>query len=412
MGIIFIERKDTMFIARQPIFNRDLDVYGYELLYRDSNIASFFNSNSHTSATASVLCGLFESGIKKIVENKKAFVNFNKELLHMEILEIIDTESLVLEVLESVEPDAKLYARIRDLKERGYKIALDDFEKDSEEYPLMDLANIVKFDIIATPLDTISNEVRQALRQKKVILAEKVESLEEFNKAFKMGFHLFQGYFFSKPNIISENLNKSTTKTQYMRIMNELSKKNPSYQILAEIIEKDVNLAYRLMYVVNSRSKDDLIYSIKRALTYMGLKEISLWINILMLREFGNDKPDELLRMSLLRTKFIETIALKSKFKNMKYEAAMVGLFSTIDALLDQDMSKSLSDIALPDSVKDALIRHEGPLFPIYKLALVYERGLWPIAKALADDIGISEDSLDEDYRHSVEWADNILSKI
>ena len=191
-----------MYIARQPIFNKLMKIYGYELLYRDASEAVSFGNASSSAATATVIGGLFEQGINKIVGKAKAFVNFDYDFIMSENIELIDPETLVIEVLETVEVNPVLVERLHYLRAKGYKIALDDFEESLNNYPIVYIADIIKYDIIITPLESIEEEVKEALAQGKVVLAEKIETEEEFQKACDMGFQLFQGYFFSKPKIV------------------------------------------------------------------------------------------------------------------------------------------------------------------------------------------------------------------
>lgn len=399
-----------MYIARQPIFNSSLEVYGYELLYRQSGDSSQFDGVSSQSATASVVTGLFESGAYQIVDNKRAFVNFDAEFLKADLSELIEPQRLIIEVLEDVVVDDELIDKIKMLKKEGYKIALDDFVEDYDDYPLVPYADIIKFDLIQTPLETLRLSVMKAIAANKILLAEKIESEDEFKQAKEMGFHLFQGYFFSRPKIIGKtNESKASSKVQYIRILNELKRPEPSYQALAEIIEKDVHLAYRVMKVISSRAGDDLIYSIKRALTYMGLKEIERWISILMIQDLGMGKPKELMTVSLIRAKFAEEIARHTSMKNVKHEAAMMGLFSTLDAMLDEPMEEALKDISIPLSIKEALIYEKGILQPISELMDAYERGDWQKADDMCMTIQLNAEILLNDYVESVKWAGEVV---
>lgn len=401
-----------MFIARQPIFKGNLDVYGYELLFRSDIQSKSFDGVSSMSATATVIGGLFESGIDSIVEDKYAFVNFDEKFIYSNAIELIDSHRLVVEMLEDVKVDEKLIVRLKDLKKKGYKIALDDFVEEYKEYPLVPIADIIKFDLIETPLEAIKKDVKLALSQNKILLAEKIETKEEFLRAKEMGFHLFQGYFFSKPSITSKTPSKSTSKAQYFRIIKELKKQEVSFDNLAEMIQQDVNLSYRLVRAVSSRAGEDLIHSIKRALTYMGTKEIERWLNVLMLQDVGKEKPRELIKLSLIRTRFAESIALCSGFGKIKDEAAMMGLFSIIDAMLDQTMSEALKDIAISDSILEALIYNRGILYPIYELMLAYEKGDWAQAIEVSRDIKVDASILYQEYIEAIQWANKVLKEI
>jgi len=189
-----------MFIARQPIFDRNMNVFGYELLYRASQDSTCYKGTSAASSTATVLIGLMELGLENIVEDRKAFVNFDYDFLLSDAIELIHPEKMIIEVLETTTLDDRIAVRLEELKKRGYRIALDDFEEDIRSVTLLDSIEIIKYDIMITPLNTIASDVKYAIGKKKKLLAEKIETQEEYDLAKKMGFHLFQGYFFSKPN--------------------------------------------------------------------------------------------------------------------------------------------------------------------------------------------------------------------
>lgn len=274
---------------------------------------------------------------------------------------------------------------------------------------LTDIASIIKYDLTSNPLGNIIYDVKCALQDGKTLLAEKVETEEDFLRAKEMGFHLFQGYFFGKPRIISKTHKRHSALFQYNNIIKELNSKEPSYQTLAELIEVDVDLSYRLLRVVSNRSKDKSAYSIKKALTFLGLKEIERWIKVLMLQDLAKSKPIELMKVSMIRSKFSEVLAMNLKLKNMRYEAAMMGLFSVLDAMLDIPLSEALEEILLPDSVTDGLIKNEGPLAPIYQLVLAYEKGDWDEVEVISDNLNLDKDVIYILYMSAIDWARNSL---
>lgn len=400
-----------MFIARQPIFNQQLEVYGYELLFRLNSQSSQFGGVSSQGATAAVITGLYESGIENIVEDKLAFINFDEIFIHSAALELIKPDQMVVEMLENIKIDKTLMERLAAIKQKGYKIALDDFEEAYQTYPLSPYAHIIKYDLLATPLETIAADAAVALSQGKVLLAEKVESQEEFQQAAAMGFQLFQGYFFSKPIIAGHSCDKSPTKLQYFRLISELKKEDPSYEALAQLIQQDVTLAYRVMRMVSIRSQGDQVHSIRNALTYMGLNEIERWLHILMLQDLGQDKPDELMKISLIRSRFAQTLARRAL---MTYEAqhgaGMMGLFSVLDGILDQSMAQALAGISLAPSIPQALIAGTGPLYPVYALIQAYEKGDWETTLRRSQELKIEEFNLYHDYREAIAWANQIMA--
>jgi EAL and modified HD-GYP domain-containing signal transduction protein len=402
-----------MFIARQPIFDSELNVYGYELLFRLSSESTHFGGISSQGATASIIIGLYESGLENIVEDKFAFINFDERFIHSEALELIKPDQMIVEMLERIKIDASLIERLEIIKEKGYKIALDDFDECFETYPLMPLADIIKYDLLATPLETIADDVRMALAKGKVLLAEKVETHDEFIQARKMGFQLFQGYFFSKPSIAGRSCNKTPTKQQYFRLITELKKEDPSYETLAELIQLDVTLSYRVIRMASVRSNKDLVSSIKYGLIYMGLNEVERWLNILMLQDLGNDKPSELMKLSIVRSRFAEILSKRAEMNiNLQHAASMMGLFSTLDGILDQSMEEALEGITLPQSISDALIHHEGALYPIYELMIAYEKGYWMVTDLKAESLNIESNRLYYDYCNAIQWANEVVTRI
>jgi len=401
-----------VFIARQPIFNQQLEVFGYELLFRLNQQSTQFGGISSQGATATVITGLFESGLDNIIEDKFAFINFDAIFIHSDALELIKPERMIVEMLENIKIDRVLMDRLKELKNLGYKIALDDFFEDYQHYPLIPLADIIKYDLLITPLETITHDIQTALAQGKTLLAEKVETEEEFLKAKAMGFQLFQGYFFSKPSIAGRSCDKTPSKLQYIRLVAEMKKEDPSFETLSELIEQDVTLSYRLMRMASFQTGGDLVSSIKFALTYIGLKEIERWINIIMLQDLGNDKPQELMKISLIRSKFAESMAKRAGMTGFQHTASMMGLFSILDAILDQTMEEALTGIALPPSILETLIYHKGLLHPIYELMLAYEKGDWLLTEKISSDLKIDHSDLYKDYRSAIQWANEVVVNI
>ncbi len=394
-----------LFIARQPIFNRIMNIYGYELLFRSDAKQNTYRSTNPVSATATVLGGLFENGIDRVVGRAKAFVNFDYEFLMSDVIELISPDTLVIEVLETVKEDEALLERIKSLRKAGYQIALDDFSESVDSYPMIPIADIIKYDILATPLDSIETEVSRALSRRKIILAEKIETEEDYQKAHAMGFHLFQGYFFSKPKVIGGSVIQRPSRIQYTQIFTELRKAEPSFDTLATIIESDVGLAYRLLKVMSNKRTENFYPTIKKALLIMGLQELERWVNIMMLQERGEEKPLELVLLSVVRSKFSEYLAVNSKFRKRKDEILMMCLFSTLDAILDQPMDEALDGMMLPQDVYDALVYKKGALKPICDLVLAYEHGNWTEVSRIAAEIELDTEGISDGYIEATQWA-------
>lgn len=401
-----------MFIARQPIFNAQLEVYGYELLFRLNSQSTQFGGVSSQGATAMVITGLFESGLENLVEDKFAFINFDEIFIHSEAVELIKPDRMIVEMLENIEVSRNLVERLTDIKMMGYSIALDDFAQTYQTYPLTPLADIIKYDLLVTPLDTIVDDIPAGLAQGKTLLAEKVETRDEFLRAKELGFTLFQGYFFSKPRIAGRSFRATPTQIQYLQMMTEINAEEPSFDRLAEMIEQDVTLTYRLLRLASFRAGSESISSIKFALSYIGLREFERWISILMIHEVSKDKPTELIKISLIRTRFAESLAKRAGLMELEHDAALMGLFSVLDAIFDQPMDVVLAGIALPPSILDALIQQQGVLFPIHALLLAYEKGDWSFVEELAQALKIEDYHIYHDYREAIKWANRVVSNI
>lgn len=399
-----------MYIARQPIFDDQREIYGYELLFRSSEESNSFRRDvSSTAATATVLGGLFEEGMDTVVDGKKAFVNFDYDFLMSDTVELIDPSVLVVEVLEDVAVDYFLVKRLEDLKSKGYTIVLDDFLNEYDSYPLVTVADIIKYDIRQSSFEDIESDVKLAISQNKILLAEKIETKEEFLSAKNMGFKLFQGYFFLKPSIITKSNDKAVIKEQYTRVLKELKKEEPSYQKLAEIIETDINLAYRFVKALSNKNSGESIYSIKTALIYMGFKDIERWINILMLKDIGTDKPTALINTSLVRFKFSEFIAKNSNYRKRKLEVSMMCLLSTLDSILDMPIDKALEGIALSEDIKEALINQNGPLFPVLSIVIAYEKADWNKVNNLSETLKMDHNVIYRGYLDALKWAKEMM---
>ncbi len=402
-----------MFIARQPIFDKNLNVFGYELLFRSSKNSKGFDGVDSQSATASVISGLYEIGLENIVEDKMVFINFDGKFIHSDAIELIKPNRMVVEMLENITIDPKLLQRLDHVKEKGYQIALDDFNENFDRYPLIPYADIIKYDLFLTPLESIAQEIPKVIKKGKIPLAEKVETQEMYLQASAMGFQLFQGYFFSKPAIAGRSCDKSPTKIQYFKMISELKKEDPSFFKLAEMIELDVVLTYRILRLISGRNHHNRIKSIQSALAFMGLNQVERWLSTLMLQDLIKDKPLELMKISMIRSHFAELIGKALKMNEGKRQnMALMGLFSTLDGILDQPMEEALSDIIIPQEISDALIFHKGPLYPIYELVLAYEKGNWDFVNKRIAKMKLDQKIINQEYQNSIKWMHESLKVI
>lgn len=398
------------YVARQPIFNKAKKIFGYELLFR-GGMSNLFPDIDGDTATSRVLSSSFLLiGTEKITGKRRAFINFTQDLLVNQIPLMFPRERTVVEILEDVEPEQDVINACREMAERGYCLALDDFFFRPEYMPLISLAKIVKIDFRSTPLEEISELVKKLSHNDVSLLAEKVETHEEFQKALEMGFVYFQGYFFSKPQVL-KGKDIPTFKITLMQIMAEINRENFRFQELEKFISRDVGISYKLLRYINSAyfSRVKNISSIKQATVLLGERELRRFLSLTAMTKLASDKPDELIRASIIRAKFCELMGGRGGFTVKPSALFTLGLFSLIDAIMDDSMENLMKKLPLSEGIKNALIHGKGELNHYLKLAVCYEKGDWEGVAEMAGILGFVQEDLPLYYMESVYWADSFM---
>jgi EAL and modified HD-GYP domain-containing signal transduction protein len=401
--------KMEVYVARQPIFNRDMGVHGYELLYRRS-LNNFYEGLDDKQATAELINNSFlVFQLDELTSGTTAFINFSEELLEREIPLLLPKEKVVVEILEQVEPTESVIRACNSLKEKGYVLALDDYEFQDNYSSLIEIADIIKIDFQRVNYDK-QREMLKLYKENydKVFLAEKIETREEHKLAMDMGYDLFQGYFYCKP-IISRGVEIGGLHTNAIQILNELNKDEPDYQKITEIIEKDLDLTYKLLKAVNcvffgSRKK---IYSIKQALIRFGLEEIKKWIFIIILKEIKVLENEEFIKNSLIRGKLMELFSIELGIKQRHLEFFLTGIFSSIDKLLNREMEEIICDLPLTSDVKDALLGRENEIRQVLDFILCFEVANWNHVDELLS-FKLEKEVIMSNYIKALKWVSNL----
>ncbi len=362
-----------VYVARQPIFDRHMNVIAYELLYRKS-MNNFYEGTDDNQATAELINNAFLTmHYRELTGGTKAFINFSEDMLINEIPLLLPPESTVVEILERVEINDSLISSSEKLRDNGYIIALDDFVFDESYLPLLDIAHIIKIEFPVVSLESQRKLIKK-YKNKIKFLAEKVETREEYQLAYDMGYDYFQGYFFSKPVIVKSkeigSLNVNLT-----RVMDQLNKTEPDYQKIADIIETDLGLSYKLLKLANSvffGVKNKIIYT-KQALVQLGIIELKKWIYLMMLQDIQVIENKELIKTCFIRAKFMELIAAEVGGENKEFEYFMVGLLSSIDVLMNRDMESIVKELTLTPSVRDALLGVDNEIRKILDVIIFHE---------------------------------------
>ncbi|MFP7755709.1 EAL and HDOD domain-containing protein [Thermodesulfobacteriota bacterium B35] len=397
------------FVARQPIFSRRKGLFGYELLYR-SGPDNAFSGADGDMATARVLTSTFLNiGMDRITGSKWALINFTgNHLLEQTPLQF-PADKVIVEILEDVVPTDEIVAACRQLKEKGYILALDDFDFSGSQAALVELADIIKVDFRLVPMEVIEREGAVLRKQGKRLLAEKIETYAEFDAALAMGFTLFQGYFFSRPEVM-HNREIATSKVNLLNLLAEVNRKDVRLDRVEQMIAPDVAISYKLLRYINSAYYYLLreISSIRHALLYLGEAGIRQFVSLVATSELSADKPDELIRTAIIRARLCELLGKQGSGGNADTsELFLLGLFSLLDAMLDMEMAELMERLPLPDSIKEALTRGSGPYARYLETVLAYEHGDWQRCTALLGDLGIETDRMVASYLDAVDLAEN-----
>lgn len=396
------------YVARQPIFNKQKKIYGYELLFRDS-MANFMPDIDGDTASSKLLSSSFYTiGIDTMTSGKRAFINFTQNLLVQKLPLMFPRENTVVEILENVTPDTALIEALTEFVKNGYVIALDDFVYSAQTGPLISMAHIIKYDFMQTPLDEIELSIKK-LPANLRLLAEKVENYEVFKAGMDMGFELFQGYFFCKPEVI-KGREISSSSINLLQIMSITNKADFEFEEVEKLMARDVSLSYKLLRYINSAyfGRKKSITSIKEALVYMGEGEVKRFIALVAMSKLASGKTDELVKTSCLRAKFCELCSDSSGLQTNSLELFTLGIFSLIDAILDQPMQKIMENLPLSDNIREALVHRQGRLTDFIVLVECYEQGDWEGLKEYSIGLKINEAHLPAIYLQACKWADTL----
>ncbi len=394
------------FIARQPILNRKKKVYAYELLFRSDKTNSFPGLDGDYATSSLLSSSFFTVGIERIAGGKKAFINFTGDLLLNDIPTLFPQNAIIVEILETVKPNFEIIEKCKYLRNQGYVLALDDFVFRKEFEPLIELAEIIKVDFRLTPLEEIEKMVDRLSAYRCKLLAEKIETYEEFNQALALGFSYFQGYFFAKPEVL-KNKEIPPSKLPMLKLIADANTTEFDVEALERLITQDVSISFKLLKYLNSAYFRRLqpISSIRQAIAYLGENGFRLFVSLIAASRLADNKPEELIRISIIRARFLEQIGLEIKVSSS--ELFMLGLFSFLDAMLDNSMEYLLSKLPLTEDVKDALTRRSGKLFIFLKLIEAYEDGKWTELGDLKEDLGLSGEKIVQFYIDAIGWADS-----
>lgn len=398
--------RHVTYVARQPVFDERSEIFGYELLHR-SGLENVYRATDGDLASLVVLAdSAFVFGLETLAGAGRAFVNFTRASLVNDYARILPPERLVVEVLEGVEADDEVVAACRRLKDRGYLIALDDFELGGPTHPLLGLADIVKVDFAHQTAEGRRHLADLLLPRGIQLLAEKIETAADVAQARQLGYTYTQGYFFSRPEV-NVGTRSPGFKPIRLQLLRELHTADPDFDRIEELLQHDPALSFQLLRYLNSaafglRSR---ITSLRHALVYLGQWGLRTWATVLILADAGFDRPFELITTSAVRGRFCELAGVRAGLERRRHDLSILGLFSLIDVLLRRPMQEALAEIELPSDVAGALSGQPSALRRVLDLARAYERADWGGVEQLTECLGLPAADVAASYLDAVAWG-------
>jgi EAL and modified HD-GYP domain-containing signal transduction protein len=409
--------KTQAFIARQPIFDRDRNIVGYELLFRDS-FENYFSHPDQNEASSQMITNcsmLFD--LSTLTDNRLAFVNATRETLLGEWLTLLPPANTVIEVLETVAPDDEIIEACLRLKRAGYRLALDDFVYRQDYRKLMELADVIKVDVLQSAQEERHEIKKRCVDLNLSLLAEKVEDHQMFDVVQEEGFSLFQGYFFAKPEILVTQDIPANKMTQ-LRLLQQIQRPEVTPDQLAALLKRDLALSYKLLRYINSAffGWQVEVHSVRHAIVLLGEKEFRKWASLVVVTSLALDQPQALILQSVFRARFLESLAPLLGLQQRGHDLFLMGLFSMMDVILGVPMKLALKDLPLAEDVQATLLAQNSeaseaqalkPLLvaDIFLLCNAYEQGNWCQLSTLTETFNLQDKPLPVLYFQAIEWA-------
>ena len=396
-------KQGMRFVARQTILTADEKVFGYELLFRDG-LENIFSAPDADSASRSTLNTSMLIGLDTLCDGRRAFINCTRDILLKEYITLLPSAQVVIEVLETVPADDLVIAACQRMKQAGYMIALDDFAVNDTREALTELADIIKVDLRATSAADAAAMVKKYGPWRCRMLAEKVETREEFITAKAAGFLYFQGYFFRRPEILSTHEIPANQLT-YVRMLAAVSQRELDVREIENLMKGEASLCYRLLRYLNSAAFAfaSEIHSVRHALSILGEREVRRWIRLVATLGAGQGKSSDLVLTALVRARFCEL--LSPKIQGGDSDLFLMGMLSLMDAILEIPMRQVLDNVPIDMESKAALLGNASSLRPFYQLMLAQESGEWTAVTELSRQLHLNETEVADVYWAAMQWA-------
>lgn len=422
-----MEKQNTLIqkinVTRQPIFDKQKDVFAYELIFRsnlclqDRFLAKYgaaAEDNGGSSSAGAGMDSLFITGLRRLTGGKLAVINFNREMLLGQLHLMFPSDLLGIELLEkspdkskdkASPPGSDIAKIVGKMKNAGYLLILNDWLFNEADISLVKMADIIGVDFRSMGLQKRFSVFEEPhLRPR--FLARSVETATDYEIASEKGYHYFQGEFFSKPDLMAVRSIPSY-KINFMRILKEINKTTVHFIEIEKILKRDISITYKLLRFVNSAAfgLKTTVQSIKHALALLGEAEVRKLLSLIILSSLGTDKPHELLRSSIIRAKFCESLSAALGYEKEMSSFFLVGMFSMVDAFLDRPMEEILDDLPLKSDIKSALLGKPNRYRDVLDLVIDYERGEWRNVCNVVERLRMDEQTISTLYLDAVEWG-------
>lgn len=403
------------FLARQPILDRKQNMCAFELLFRSCSKSTEAGVLDSTNATAQVMVNAFgEMGVANVLGSYKGFINLDAEFLFSDTVELLPKQQVVLELLETIAINDEVIARCRDLKAMGFSLALDDVLTFSEGIkPLLSVIDVIKLDLTLIAPDQLPALVNAFKQYPVKLLAEKVESREQANACMEMGFDLFQGYYFARPEMLSGK-RADTSKMVLLRILT-LMLAGAENEKIVDAFKEHPTLSYSLLRMVNSagNSLAVKVSSLGHGLMVLGRRALQRWVQLLLYASCNKEEAiSPLMQLAATRAKLMELVAQQARQHDREYadRAFMVGMLSLLDVLMDMQLPEILKVMCLNEEIEAALLQRSGDLGDLLSLCGEIEScDTVAIQKRLHSHPGLNANALNGAQLEALGWANNIV---
>jgi c-di-GMP-related signal transduction protein len=399
--------KPLRYVARQPIFDREEKVFGYELLFRDG-LENAFHGDTDEASRATLDRTLL-MGLDVLCDGRRAFVNCTRDTLIKGLVTLLPSTTTVVEVLESVPADPDVVAACQHLKEAGYMIALDDYVFNDPREALAEMADIIKVEMQLTTEEQRAALIKRFGPWRCRMLAEKIETRAEFVRARDQGFVYFQGYFFRRPEMMNTR-DMPANRMNYLRMLQEVSRPDLDLTELEKLIKAEASVCYRLLRYLNSAmfGFQSEIHSVRHALSILGERDVRRWVRLVAAVGAGQEKTSDLVLSALVRGRFGELLA--PLVRHGESDLFLLGLLSLIDAMMEMPMADVLDKIPLDHATKAVLLGQPSELRPVYQLMLAHESGEWAAAEELSRSLRVDAQDVAGFYWQAQQWAREVSS--